>query len=280
MSIKSVEILIPTRAVWNGICLTVESILARTDYPHFRVTVCDNSQAPNNRACEPARALPSEADDGTRLDYLRAMASCGHITLIENRDQPKRYGHGENLKLLLDQCSADYAFLFNSTSEIIRPDWISVLVDMLKDPEHDLGVARFRSGGAREHDYITPTYWPNMMLLDMRLYREHFPNHSWELRQVGFENFNRPEIFAGQGYPVNPERKPPLVFADTGYTLWERLTFDNPAGLMMFPLPENYWNTHIKWLGGIDRNSHRPEHPHVIETLAEVNRRLAALRTK
>lgn len=275
---KSVEILIPNRYTWNAICLTIESIWTRTEYPGFRITVCDNSQAPNNRSCEPERTVLPGQDDGSRIDYLRAMAASGIIKLIENWDQPKRYGHGENLKILLDQCSANYAFLFNSTAEIVRPDWISVLVDALKDPERDLGVARFRSGGAREHDYIAPTYWPNMMLLDMRLYRKHFPGHGWELRQIGFENFNRPEIFAGQAGPAKPERRPPLVFCDTGYTLWEKLEFDNPAGLRMVPLPDNYWNTHIIWRGGIDRNSHRPDHPHVVETLAEINRRLAALR--
>lgn len=277
MTTAQVTVCIPTRNVWNGIVLTVESIIKRTRDP-VDILVCDNSLAPNARACEPARVVPEGADNGNRRLWLRTQCNMGRIQLIENVDQPRRYGHGENIRVMLEQVKTPYAMLFNSTSEIMRADWLDVLISLLRDPEHDLGVARFRSGGAREHDYITPTYWPNMMLLDMRLYRRYFADHKWELRQIGFENFERPEIFAGQTPPSTPERTPPLVFCDTGWSLWEQLHFDNPAGLRMLPLPDNYWNTHIAWMGGIDRNSHRQDHPHVVSTLAEIDRRLSVLR--
>jgi hypothetical protein len=154
-------------------------------------------------------------------------------------------------------------------------------MELIKDPEHDLGVARERDGGNHfDVSWITPTYWPNIMLLNMPLYRRHFADHRWELRQIGFEEFTRPEIFAGLAPPRTPERTPPLVFADTGWTLWERLHFENPVGLRMIPLPDNYWNTHIIWRGGIDRNSHRPEHPHVQGVLSEVDAALARLRNE
>jgi hypothetical protein len=277
---KMVEILIPNRYTFNSVILTVESIIRRTVYPHFWVTVCDNSLAENRFVCEPHERATIDGDDGNRRLWLRVKAREGWIRLIENKDQGRLYGHGENIRVLLDQCTADYAFLLNANSEIVRPDWISVLVNMMTDSERDLGVARYRAGGPREHDYIAPTYWPNIMLLDMKLYREHFAGHSWELKQVGFEDFDRPEIFAGQGVPNNPERVPPLVFCDTGYTLWEKLMFDNPAGLRMLPLPENYHNAWIRWRGGIDRNSHRPDHPYVVETLREVNAALDRLRAE
>lgn len=273
-----IDVLIPNRFTWNSICLTIESIIARTNpKTEYRIIVCDNSEASNNLACEP-HTREARNDDGNRRQYLRAMAAAGHITLIEVKEQAPRYGHGENLARLCDASTADLAMLFNANSEIIRPEWLDVLTGMLSNRDRDLGVARFRSGGAREHDFICPTYWPNMMLLDMRLYRKYFSDNRWELRQVGFEDWERPELFAGQ-YPKNPERTPPLVFADTGYTLWERLTFDNPDGLRMLPLPDSYWNTYIMWRGGIDRNSHRPDHDYVRQTLAEVDSRLAMLRS-
>ncbi len=276
---KTVEILVPNRLTWNSIVLTVESILRRTVYPHFWVTVCDNSLAENRFACEP-HERPADGDDGNRRLWLRTMRNMGQIRLIENTDQGKLYGHGENIRVLLDQCVADYGFVLNANSEIIRPDWISVLTEKMTDDEHDLGVARYRAGGPREHDYIAPCYWPNIMLIDMRLYKKHFAGHAWELKQVGYEDFDRPEIFAGQGVPSKPERVPPLVFCDTGYSLWEKLTFDNPAGLRMLPLPENYWNEFLRWRGGIDRNSFRPSHPYVVETLREVDSALAKLRAE
>ena len=270
-----VIVLIPTRNVWNGICLTIESIIRRTAGP-VKIMVADNSLAPNARACEPERVVGAGADDGNRRDYLRAMAAVGHITLIENDDHGRRYGHGENIRVMLGRVDTPYAMLFNSTSEIVRADWLDVLTGMIRDPERDLGVARFRPGGAREHDYIAPTFWPNMMLVNVPLLRAVFPENRWDLEQIGFEDFHRPELFTTP--PARPERTPPMVFADTAWRLWERLEYDNPLGARMLPLPDNYWATYIAWLGGIDRNSHRPEHPHVVQTLAEINRRLAALR--
>lgn len=276
---KSVEVLIPTRYSWDSIALTIESILKRTDYPDFSVTVCDNSLADNRFACEPHERKTIDGDDGNRRAYLLELAADAKIKLLFNTDQGRRYGHGENLKQLCDSCKADYGFLLNSTSEVIRPDWISALVDMLRDPERDLGVARFRDGGNHfDKCWITPNYWPNIMLLDMRLYRQHFPAHEWELRQVGFEDFERPEIFDGMTPPRTPERTPPLVFCDTGYSLYEKLRFENEAGLRMLPLPDDYWNRYIKWRGGIDRNSHRPDHEHVQGVLAEVKVALERLR--
>ena len=276
----SVEILIPNRYSWSSVVLTVESILKRTRYNGpLTVTVCDNSLAENRFACEPHERKTIDGDDGNRRLWLRVMAKEGRIRLIENETQGRLYGHGENLRVLCDQCSARYGFLLNSTSEVIRPDWIDALVDMMRDSAHDLGVARFRDGGNHfDKCWITPNYWPNIMLLDMRLYRQHFPGHKWELRQVGAEMFERPEVFYGMTPPRTPERTPPLVFCDTGWSLYEKLRFDNPEGLQMLPLPDNYWNTYIKWRGGIDRNSHRPDHEHVQGVLAEVEVALERLR--
>lgn len=276
----SVEILIPVRYAWNSIVLTVESILKRTRYDgEWSVTVCDNSLADNRFACEPHERNVIDGDDGNRRLWLRVAARAGDIRYIENKDQGRLYGHGENLRVLCDGCRADYGFLLNSTSEVIRGDWLDVLVDVCRDRERDLGVARFRPGGNHfDKCWIAPNYWPNIMLLDMRLYRKHFPGHKWELRQVGAEMFERPEVFYGMTPPREPERTPPLVFCDTGWTFYEKLTFDNPAGLRMLPLPDDYWNKWIRWRGGIDRNSHRPEHEHVRGVLADTESALERLR--
>jgi hypothetical protein len=278
----SVEILIPNRYSFNGIVLTVESILKRTRYKGpWSITVCDNSLASNRLTCEPHKRLVLDEDDGNRRLWLRIMARTGELRLIENTEQREgEYGHGANLRLLCDQCSARYALLINSSTEVVRGDWIDVLVDAMHDPARDLGVARFRDGGNHfDVSWITPNYWPNYMLLDMPLYRQHFPAHEWTLKQVPFDKFERPEVFAGMAPPAHPEYDPPLVFCDTGWTLYEKLRFDNPAGLRMLPLPDNYWNSYVRWRGGIDRNSHRPDHEYVRQTLAETERALVALRS-
>jgi hypothetical protein len=279
---KSVEILIPNRFSWDSICLTIESILKRTTYKgEWSIFVVDNSLADNRFACEPHERKAIDGDDGNRRAYLLDLAAESKIKLVFNVEQDRKYGHGENLRVLCDNCRADYGFLLNSTSEVLRGDWIDVMVDALRDPEHDLGVARFRDGGNHfDKCWITPNYWPNIMLLDMRLYRKHFPGHRWELRQVGAEMFERPEVFYGMTPPRTPERTPPLVFADTGWSLYEKLRFDNPEGLRMLPLPDDYWRKYISWRGGIDRNSHRPDHEHVRGVLAEVKVALERLRSE
>lgn len=274
-----IDILIPTRFSWESIELTIESILKRTRGTEFQVIVADNSAAVNNLACE-TRTRPARSDDGNRREYLRQMRDEGMIALIEVEEQARCYGHGENLALLCDASESDYAMLLNSNTEVKRGDWLDVLLNLLSDRDKDLGVARERAGGSREHDYICPTYWPNLMLLDMRLYREHFAGHRWTLRQVQLNEFERPELFANDPPPPAPEYDPPLVFADTGWTLWERLHYDNAAGLRILPLPDNYWNSYVIWRGGIDRNSHRPEHPHVQGVLAEVRQALTKLRVE
>jgi hypothetical protein len=279
--VHSVEVLIPNRCSFDGIKLTVESILKRTEYSDYRITVCDNSTAPNRFACEPHERKVLNDDDGTRLAYLWNLALDEKIKLIENKKQGKKYGHGENLRLLLEQCTADYAMLFNSTSEIIRGDWLSVLVDMIRDPEHDLGVARFKDGGNHfDNAWMVPRYQPNWMMLNMALYREFFPENNWDLEAFSLPKFPHQELFAGLPPLKHPEQNPPLVFADTGWKLTEKLMYDNPGGVRILPLPEGYYVRYAKWLGGIDRNSHRPDHVHVVNTLAEINERLKELRAE
>lgn len=276
-----VTICIPTRTVWNGICLTIESIRKRS-LSAVKIIVCDNSLSENSRSCEPPVPFEPFRHPGHRREYLDRALREGTIDgYIRHRSQGKTYGHGDNIRLMLERVDTPFAMLFNSTSEILRPDWVDSLIYMIDDPERDLGVARFRAGGARDHDYIMPCYWPNMMLLYMPLLRRFFPENDWSLDQIGLESFDDPQMFQGEK-PKHPERTPPLVFCDTGWKLTRKLSNSesNPNGVRMLPLPDNYWNTYIKWLGGIDRNSHRPEHPFVVETLAEIDRRLKALRAE
>ena len=275
---KSVSILIPNRFTWEAIELTVESILKNTWYDNHRIIVCDNSMAANNRACEPKREGIG-TDDGNRLEYLREQARNGAITLIENKDQDKKYGHGENIKVLLKACNTEYALLFNSTVEIIKSYWINELVDLIKT-DKDLGVAKFRTGGKQgELNWISPVYWPNVMLLNMPLYKE-FGNvdEDWDLRRIPLSEWKYRDIFKEYPPLKGPESKPEHVFLDTGYRLWERLEYENPGGLRMLPLPIGYYTQFMTLFDGIDRNSHRPNHPHVVKQRTRIQGRLRFLR--
>ena len=127
------SILIGNRFSWDGICLTVNSILERTQQSSYEIVVCDNSQAPWNPKVEPPRQLDGIEDDGNRIEYLRQQQDKGNIKLIEVTTQYKKYGHGENIKRLLSECKAPYAMLLSSGTEIIGAHWLMLLMSMLKN---------------------------------------------------------------------------------------------------------------------------------------------------
>jgi len=275
----AVSVLIPTRFVWDGICLTVESILKRTTYPHCHIIVADNSEALNALCCEPHAREALDGDNGSRIDYLRDMAESGSIQLIENSDQGRSYGHGENIKVLLDACKTRWAMLFVSSAEIVEGNWLDALVTLAKMGDA-LGIARYREGGVHfDTAYRAPLYWPNIMLLDMEKYREYAAPDDWDLRHVSLSAFHRPELFADCGKPEKG-RADPLVFCDTGWRLTERLKYENPDNHRILPLPPGYYTQKMHLYGGIDRNSHRPHIPYVQERLEAIGRRLRALRAE
>jgi hypothetical protein len=147
--------------------------------------------------------------------------------------------------------------------------------------DKDLGIAMWRPGGVHDGTMLRPPlWWPNIMMLNMEAYRRFERPDDWNLDTMPFNEFPYPEIFnddtgAQKLIPSNP-----LVFADTGWRLAARLTFENPDGLRMLPLPPNYYMTRMRLYTGIDRNSHRPYIPWVQERLAEIKVRLEKLRTE
>jgi len=278
---KPISILVPNRFTWDAVILTIESILKRTDNPDFRIIVADNSQAEARFDCEPHERRTIDGDNGNRLAYLRRMALEGKITLIENQSQTRHtYGHGDNIRVLLNACNTPLALLFISTAEILRPDWLTALASKIIVPR-DLGVARFRAGGQHfENAWRMPVYWPNIMLLNMEEYSKfgHI-NEDWGLQHVPLSKFHRPEEFAGKR-PPSAALEDPLVFCDTAWRFTERIMRENPTGYMMHPLPSGYYTRHIQLFSGIDRNSHRPYLPYVSEKLAAIKERLATLRAE
>lgn len=281
---SAVDILIPNRFSWNGVALAVESILKRTEGGGYRIIVADNS------ASSPTD--PRLTDDGNRRDYLRALAAAGLITLIETGPFPDgRYGHGENLRVLLAASTADYAVLFNNSAEVKRPDWITMLTRLLRTRD-DLGVARERP--AVNHFDVAwraPCYWANIALIDMVLYRTIMEPTDWRLDYMAGPAYPHPEQFAALAPPVRPEHTPPDVLGDTGWRLWERLHYRNPANYGMVPLPGNYLDDAVSWIGGLDRtakiyhdwlleidDSHPTEVAHVQRALDLIDVRLEIVR--
>jgi len=276
---KPVSILIPTRRAFEAIELTIESILARTWYDNFRIIVCDNSRGEGV---------------GNRFEYLKQHARNGTIKLIESTggdgscevrpdgSSLNRYGHGENLKILLRACETDDAMLLSSGVEILKTDWLDMLLARL-GTDKDLGAARFKPAVNHfDTSWRAPVWWPNIMLLDMTLYRKFMAEDDWNLSRIPFDAFPYKHLFDGLEIPKNPDPGGLTVFLDTGYNLWRRLEYENPEGYRMVNLDTNppmlEWQRMFGFYIGLDRNSHRPVHPFVVEQRASIRERLRILR--
>ena len=276
---KSVSVLIPTRRAFEAIELTIESILARTWYDNFRIIVCDNSHGEGV---------------GNRFEYLKEHERNGTIRLIENEMETgmwiqrpdgmstNKYGHGENLKILLKACETDYAMLLSSGVEILKTDWLDILLGTLKT-DKDLGAGRFRPAVNHfDTAWKAPIWWPNVMLLNMMLYRKFMAEDDWNLSRVPFDVYPYKHLFAGQEAPKTPDPEGLTVFLDTGYNFWRRLEYENPEGYRMLNFDTNPCT--VQWLQmfglyiGLDRNSHRPEHQFVVTQRANIRERLRILR--
>ena len=275
-----IEICIGNRFTWGGIELTVESILANTNYPHYGITVIDNSRAPYGIKSQPARDLVNGDDDGSRIEYLREQAVKKKIRLIEITEQYTEYGHGKNIEVALDHCKSPYIMLLSSGNEIIHPDWLSMFFWKLQDSRHDLGTA-IQTEALQHFDncWIAPRYLPNWMMLNMNLYREFRGADDWSLKRVPFPDYKYRHIFDGKEPPKHPSTDPVRVFLDTGWRLYERINLDdNPKQLTMAQFRPWERKQCMNFLGGLDRNAHRINFPFLIKRREEIEQRLKILR--
>ena len=265
---KACSILIPNRWTEDAICLTIESILKRTNYPDFKIIVCDNSGGKG---------------EANRLDYLKGMERQGNIKLIENVVKPINgrtpYGHGENLKVLLKNCDTSLAMLLSSGCEIKNPDWLTQLISLL-ETDKDLGIARTRKAENHFNNcWAANRYIPNWMLLNMDVYRKFGnPDEDWSLIRVPYTEYEHKEIFNSMVTPTHPDPVPLQVFLDTGWRLWDRMQYENPNGYKMLEMPHYFPWRIINAFTGMDRNAHRPNHPYVVKTRAGIKRNLEILR--
>lgn len=262
-----VSIVVPNRWTWDAVCLTVESVLALTDYANYEIVVCDNSEG---------------TGEANRIEYLKDMQEQGKIRLLENPmglTMPKgRYGHGENIKYALKHVDSDLVMLLSSGCEPKHSLWLKQLVAQIEWGSV-IGVAKLME--ARNHfnnAWMPYRYIPNWMLLNMRIYRDFGRDNDFDLQWTRLDEFDRPEMFRGLEPLAHPDPEPEHVFLDTGYRLWERLEYFNPRRFKMASLAPDFPWKQMRLHDGLDRNSHRSWHPHVEKTRRNIQRRLKEIR--
>lgn len=262
------SILIANYQGHEAIELCIESILKKTKNIDYKIIVMDSS--------------PKDSQD---KDYLRLQRDRDNIELMESE---VKLGHGAALEKLLKRCDTEFACLMDSDCEILHRDWLSLLVNTIRNA-NDLGVARFRWGGvAADNHCVAPVYWPCVMLLNIPLYREFEGEDDWQQSGGNYKDYKYKHIFDKAGYsqfglvitrPNQREVKKDNVGRDTAWRFTEKVLFETDSKYNIYPMPLNFWDIRVKHYGGITRNHFRPEHPVIAPRWKIIKENLIKLRS-
>ncbi len=109
------EIIIPTRNGGDMLRRCLESVFAKTDYPHYLVTLVDNG-----------------SDDPLTLDLLARLSLSPGVRLVRD-EQPFNFAAINNRAV--SASGARVVCLLNDDVEVISPGWLTELVSQALRPE-------------------------------------------------------------------------------------------------------------------------------------------------
>ncbi|WP_063767972.1 glycosyltransferase family 2 protein [Verrucomicrobium sp. BvORR106] len=110
-----VAIIIPTRNFRHLLEVAVESVLARTDYPHFRLVIVDN-----------------DSNEESTLDYLASLQAQGKAEVIR---VPGPFNYSLLNNRAVAACSEQVICLLNNDIEIHERDWLREMVSQAVRPD-------------------------------------------------------------------------------------------------------------------------------------------------
>ena len=118
-----VSLIIPTRNGLKLIKQCIDSIFAKTDYPHYELIVVDNG-----------------SDDKATLRYLASLSNRGHVNAVErvdvrvmHDDRPFNYSALNNAAVKLAR--GEVLGLLNNDLEVINDGWLTEMVSHALRPE-------------------------------------------------------------------------------------------------------------------------------------------------
>jgi len=248
----SCSILIANFNGHEAIELCVESILKKTVYPDYKILVFDSSK-------------PDSRDRA----YLTSQQQQGNITLFTSDIQMR---HANAVMRLLAKCETPLACTLDSDIEVLRGEWLNILVNELKSP-NDMGVAKLKTFGAYPNSTATaPLFQPFCMLLNMENYRKIADGINWQEKAIPIEEY--------KGKHTYPNYQKAKIYGDVGWQLAEEVIFDNPEGFIMREMPEKYMLNYLRHYGGLSAHHANPDHPRVKNRWQLCKIRLKALRRK
>lgn len=125
-----VSIIIPTRDRVGLLRTTIESILAKTDYPNYEIIVVDNGS--------------TEADT---LAYLASLTPPVHV-----RPWPHPFNYSSLNNFGAREASGELLLFLNNDVEVIRPDWLRAMVEYAQFPEIGaVGAKLLYTDGSIQH---------------------------------------------------------------------------------------------------------------------------------
>ena len=234
---KAISILIPSYHSGEALQLCVESIRKKTTHKNYKIVVLDSS----GKGSETRSYL----DNTSYIDYQWDV------------EIPLR--HGQALDILTQQCDTPLAVIIDSDVEILRGDWLNQLTTQPITDEV-MGVGHLREGGNfTKHGFFrVPIYLPYCLLVNMDAYRKMgFRATDWVDHYIPMSEYPYKDKFTEASYKAYHAINSSLekVHYDTAGGFSERVLFDNPDGLTMYPLPPGFAKNAIYHYGGL--SAHR-----------------------
>lgn len=237
---KEVSILISNRDSYEAIQLAIESVRKYTQYPYKIIVFDDRSK--------------NEVD----LNYLRDAQEKGWLELHENKARFP-LTHGGSLNMLANQlCDTDYAMIMDCDIMIKGDGWLKDFMDVALTDEKILAVVDTKDKGYTWKGFRTPIYHFWFGLLNMRAYndgmriiwinnvedasREPYKSLFAELGDAAKNSYFMSLV--KQGKVVLETWDKNIVSNDSGAQLWLKVTYDNPKGYRVVPLPKALHEKH------------------------------------
>jgi len=228
-----VSILISNRDSYEAIQLTVESVRKYTDYPHKIIVFDDRSI--------------NKID----IEYLEDAQRKGQLDLYRN-EGPHPITHGGSLNRLVNEiCDTDYAVIMDCDVMIKQKGWLNDFMKIALSDENILAVVDTQEKGYTWKGFRTPMYYFWFGLLNMKAYndsmRVNWINTNGDASKEPYKSLfmdlgdaSKNDYFMSlvkQGKVILERWDKNTVSADSGAQLWIKVTYDNPKGYRVVPLP-------------------------------------------
>ncbi len=164
--VPSVDILMPTRDSLGVLAHCVSSVLERTDYSHYRLTIIDNGSR-----------------DADCIAYLQSIQDDSRVRVLA---YDREFNFSAIMNYGASQSDADVLLLMNNDMEVINGDWLTELVSQaVRDGVGAVGAKLFFASDYIQHGGVVLGVGPDAVAGHaFRGFYKHETGHMGRLRLV------------------------------------------------------------------------------------------------